>query len=229
MKNNAADKKLLLHIITPFIIFVLCIGIVLIALIKPSDRLKVYINLAFMDEFKSNPTDENYGLIIKNNDIVEEYSGEYSENGEIIRPKYGELYAILKSDSLDLSIPVYWGSDLKLFENGACQSTGSVVIGDKGNSVISAHEDTFFAELYKLEVGDKITLKTNYGEFIYTVKEQITFKKTNNKYVNPSKDTKLTLYTCKKNILGSSDERIGVICELTEKKFYNFSKEDLGN
>ncbi len=221
--------SVLLHIITPLIVMAISIGVLLIALIKPSDKLKVYMNIAFMDELKTNPDDENSGLIIRDNTIVESFDGETSETGEFIRPKYGEMYAILKCSSLEFDIPVYWGSDIKLFERGACQSSGSVVIGDIGNSVISAHEDTYFADLYKLEIGDTVTLNTNYGEFIYTVKEKISFNKNNNKYVVPSKETKLTLYTCKKDVLGSSNERIGVICELTEKKFYNSSEEDMEN
>ncbi len=219
MKDNSNKNSLALHIITPFIVCFLCIGIFLVAMIKPSDKLKVYMNLAFMDDLKITP-DGTRGLVVKENEIVNDYSGETNETGEIIRPQFAELYAVIKSDAFELDVPVYWGSDRELFERGACQSSGSVIIGEEGNTVISAHEDTFFSELGTLEIGDIITINTNYGQFTYKVKELIEFKKDDNKYVVPSEETKLTLYTCKKNVLGSSDERIGVICELTEKKFY---------
>ena len=182
-----------------------------------------------MDDLKIDPESGNSGLKIKNNEIIEVYNGATSDKGEFIRPVFGEMYAVMKSDKFDLSVPVYWGSDIELFELGACQASGSVIIGDEGNTVISAHEDTFFAELSDLEVGDKITLSTNYGEFTYTVRELISFKKNNNKYVNPTDDSRLTLYTCKKDVLGSPDERIGVICDITEKKFYIQSKEEKKN
>ena len=221
MSNNKKKNSLvLIHIATPFIILAMCMGILLIVSIKPSDKLKVYKNLVFMDELKLNPDDEAIGLKIKDNTIIDDYKGTTSDKGEFIRPVFGEMYAIIKSDSFDLSVPVYWGSDIELFERGACQATGSVIVGDEGNTVISAHEDTFFSQLSELKKGDTLTVSTNYGEFTYTVRELISFKKDNNKYVNPSKDTRLTLYTCKKDVLGSSDERIGVICDLTEKKFY---------
>lgn len=220
MADSKKVRSRVLHIATPFIIAAIACGILMIAAVKPADKAKVYLNLAFMDDLKTDPDDESSGLIIRENEIVEEYSGTTTENGEFIRPKYGELYAIIKSESLSLDVPVYWGSDIELFERGACQSTGSVLVGDKGNSVISAHEDTFFAELKDLGKGDELTINTNYGVFTYKVKETISFKKDSNKYVVPSDETKLTLYTCKKNVLGSSDERIGVICELTGKKFY---------
>lgn len=214
------SSRRLLHIITPFIVCFLCLGIFVVAMVKPYDKLKVYINLAFMDDLKITPDGNTNGLVIRENEIKEDFSGETNETGEIIRPKFGELYAMIKSDAFELDVPVYWGSDSQLFEKGACQSTGSVLIGEDGNTVISAHESTFFSELSTLAVGDVITLNTNYGQFTYKVKELIEFNKDDNKYVVPSEETKLTLYTCKKDILGSPDGRIGVICEPTEKKFY---------
>ncbi len=217
MKENS---KKALYIITPFILCFLCLGIFIVAMIKPYDKIKVYLNLAFMDDLKINPDGNTSGLVIRENEIKEDFSGETNENGEIIRPKFGELYAMIKSDKFDFDVPVYWGSDSQLFERGACQSTSSVLLGEDGNIVISAHEDTFFEKLNTLAVGDVITLNTNYGQFTYKVKELIEFQKEDNKYVVPSEESKLTLYTCKKDILGSPDGRIGVICELTEKKFY---------
>ncbi|MBP5430995.1 class D sortase [Ruminococcus sp.] len=225
MSNKQTKDSRLVCIATPFILLFICVGIFIAAMIKPADKLKVYLNLAFMDNLKSNPESAGSGLVIRENDIIDDYSGDTYEEGEFIRPKFGEMYAILISSAFDLQIPVYWGSNSELFEHGACQSTGSIIIGDKGNSVISAHEDTYFADLYKLQKGDNITLKTNYGEFSYSVTETISFNKSDSKYVSPSETSKLTLYTCKKNVLGSSDERIGVICEPVSKKFYKKAGE----
>lgn len=225
MSNKQTKDSRLVCIATPFILLFICVGIFIAAMIKPADKLKVYLNLAFMDNLKSNPESAGSGLVIRENDIIDDYSGDTYEEGEFIRPKFGEMYAILTSSAFDLQIPVYWGSNSELFEHGACQSTGSIIIGDKGNSVISAHEDTYFADLYKLQKGDNITLKTNYGEFSYSVTETISFNKSDSKYVSPSETSKLTLYTCKKNVLGSSDERIGVICEPVSKKFYKKAAE----
>ena len=67
MSNIKKDKEnnILIHVVTPFIVLAFCIGIIMIALIKPSDKLKVYKNLIFMDELKMDPGDANVGLIIK--------------------------------------------------------------------------------------------------------------------------------------------------------------------
>ena len=217
-KNNG--KTVILHIVTPFLITAVCSGVLIGAAIKPMDKLKVFANIAFMDTLKSNPNSDNTGLVIRENEIKSDYSGETSENGEIIRPKFGELYATITSDTLGLDIPVYWGSNSELLEHGACNSSSSVIVGDKGNSVISANLDTIFADLEKLKTGDIITVKTNYGQFKYKVRENISFSSTNKKYVLPSDDTRLTLYTCKRDLLGASDQRICVICDVEEISFY---------
>lgn len=213
-------KNIVLHIATPFMLALICIGIITAAMIKPADKLKVFVNIAFMDSLKSDPINDNTGLVIRENEIKSDYDGETSETGEIIRAKFGERYATLSCDVMELEIPVYWGSNSELLEHGACHSSGSVIIGDKGNSVISAHVDTYFADLDKLKEGDIVTVKTNYGKFTYKVRETISFGSSNKKYVTPKDDNRLTLYTCKRDLLGASDQRIGVICDLEESSFY---------
>ncbi len=227
MENK--KKNRILHIVTPFIVLLICFAAAAAIMIKPYDKLNMYLNLAFMDEMKSAPVNREDGLVIKDNEITNEQSGEYFEKGKFIRPTFGERYATLSCDSLETDVPVYWGSSPQLFERGACQSSGSVIAGDDGNTVISAHVNTFFADLDKLEKGDKVYLKTLYGEFVYTVKEVITFDKKDNKYVSSTKDNRLTLYTCKTDILGNMNERTGVICELTEKKFSQAEEEGTEN
>ncbi len=229
MSSKNKKAGLLLIIFTPLIVLLLSVSILIAAMIKPYNKLSVYINLAFMDDFKTNPNNGLNGLVIRDNEIKTDYTGNTSEEGEFIRPVYGEQFAVLKSSALGIDVPVYWGSASELFERGACQASYSALPGDKGNTVISAHVDTFFSELTELKTGDKITVNTNYGEFIYTVKETVTFPKTKKTYVVPTEDSRLTLYTCKKDILGSSDERYGVICELTERKFYTEAGEETEN
>ncbi len=213
-------KKLLLYILTPIILLLLCVAITVVAAIKPYNKISVYLNLAFMDEFKSNPGDGLGGLVIRDGEILTDYNGEISGTGEAVMPKFGEQFAVLRCDAFDTAVPVYWGSSRELFARGACQATFSKLPGVVGNTVISAHEDTFFADLSSVKVGDKITINTNYGEFVYEVTETVVFNKTDKKYVNSTKDERLTLYTCKKDVLGSSDERVGVVCMPIERKFY---------
>ena len=219
-KKESSGSQLLLHIATPFVLLLLSAAVTAVLMIKPSDKLKVYLNLAFMDSLKSDPYSDDTGLVIRDNDIIDDYTGSTSETGEVIRPKFGEKFAEISSERLSLDVPVYWGSTAELFEAGACQANNSAIIGTEGNAVISAHVDTFFAELDQLKEEDMVTVKTNYGVFEYKVKELITFDTNTKKYITPTEDTRLTLYTCKKDLLGNTDQRIGVICELVSSSFY---------
>ncbi len=218
-------SKKALHIITPVMVTAICAGVAVVAAIKPADKIKTYTNIAFMDSLKSNPLDEDSGLVITDNDIIMDYDGKTSETGEPDRPTFGELYAIVSTDCLGIDVPIYWGTTPELLEHGACQSSSSVVFGTEGNSVISAHVDTYFADLINIRVGEKVTIYTNYGKFTYTVKEKIDFSSKDKKYIVPTEDNRLTIYTCKHDLLGASDRRNGAVCELTESLFYT-EKED---
>ena len=55
------------------------------------------------------------------------------------------------------------------------------------------HRALIASELYKLEKGDTVTLRTNYGSFVYTVKETISFNKKDGKYVGKDIDAPLDI------------------------------------
>jgi len=228
-----ADKKqktaLPVWILTGLFLLILCIAVSIALLIRPYEKAQTYLNIVFMDQnMKIAPSSGLEGLVIKENQIettpvsdIPEAEQKFYDTGEIIRPVFGEQYAVLQCDAISLSVPVYWGSSAELLERGACQASSSVVIGEKGNSVIDAHVNTFFADLNQLENGNLITLYTSYGIFEYQVSEKIQFLNTDKKYVLPTDDDRLTLYTCEAQVLGTSDNRTGVICNLISRKFYN--------
>lgn len=210
--------------LTGILLCVLCIGVSIVVLIKPYEYIQTYLHIIFMDQnMKIVPSDGLDGLVIQENEIEtgEASDGQtYYEDGEIVRPTFGEQYAVLQCDSISLSVPVYWGSAAELLELGACQATSSVVIGEKGNVVIDAHVNTFFADLNQLQTGDAITLYTSYGIFKYQVTQQVQFENTDKTYILPTEEDRLTLYTCEAQVLGTSSSRIGVLCNLVSKQFY---------
>lgn len=227
------QKTVPVYLLTGIFLLILCIAVCIGILIKPYEQIQTYLHVAFMDQnMKITPSSGLNGLVIKENDIdttpVPDMPEEqqFYENGKITRPVFGEQYAVLQADSISLSVPVYWGSSPELLELGACQASSSVVLGETGNVVIDAHVNTFFADLDKLKTGDEIILYTNYGIFTYAVSEQIQFLNTQKKYVLPTDDSRLTLYTCEAQVLGTSDNRIGVICTPVSKQFYAPAEEE---
>lgn len=217
-KHNEQHMSRLVSLILPIFILILCIGIAIPVLIKPYEKLSTFTKIAFMDDMKNI---SGSGLEVVNNNIDKNYSGETYSKGKVTIPVFGEQYAVLEIGSIGLSVPVYWGSNAELLELGAVQTTSSTAAGSGGNVVIDAHVNTFFNELNKAAVGDKVTLYTQYGQFTYEVSELIEFNANDKKYVLPAKEEKLTLYTCEMQVFGSSEKRVGVVCKPTDMVYYN--------
>lgn len=218
IKQSSIANKLP-WLLTPVFLVILSIGIaMLVYLLMPTHRLQNYLNIAFMDNLKVQST--TAGLNIINKDIDTNGNKETTTVGEVLYPHFGEQCATLICEEIDLTVGVYYGTTTELLALGACQSTQNKVIGDTGNVVISAHVNTFFADLSKMKVGDTVTLYTEYGIFTYRAKEAIRFQKTDKSYVTNTSTDKLTLYTCEADVLGNSDTRIGMICEPISKLYY---------
>ena len=182
-RKNKTKSSLLAACCMPVLICLLCGGIALLALIRPYEKMSTYLHIAFMDSMKTGTGSGTDGLQIKETEIDTNYSGSTSGEGSVVIPSFGEQYAILSCEAIDLYVPVYWGGGSELLELGACQSSGSAAIGSKGNSVISAHVNTFFQNLNQLQKGDTLTLYTSYGRFTYTVSELISFADTDEQYL----------------------------------------------
>lgn len=219
IKKSSGFARSLPWLVTPLFLVVLSVGIVMLAyLLLPTHRLQSYLNIAFMDNLKV--TSSTAGLNIVNKNINTSGESQLSDTGEIIYPKFGEQCATLICEDIDLTVSVYYGTTPELLALGACQSTQNKVIGDEGNVVISAHVNTYFADLSKMEVGDIVTLYTEYGIFTYEATESIRFEKTNKQYVVNTPGDRLTLYTCEADVLGNSDMRVGMICKPVSKQYY---------
>ena len=208
------------YLLTPLLLLLLTGGIlVLCYALAPVHSLQKYLNIAFMDNLKTTGTTAGLHIIENEIDTEQKPDSETYSEGAIKYPVFGEQYAVLEADAIDLTVGVYYGVNAELLERGACQSTQSVIIGETGNAVIDAHVDTYFSDLSKLKVGDEIVLYTNYGSFTYQVTETISFDKNDKRYLAVTKDEVLTLYTCAPQVIGSADQRIGVRCKPVSKKF----------
>lgn len=207
------------YFLTPVLLAALCAGAVVLGYsLMPSHPLEKYLNLVFVDKLKTSSSIAGLNIVEKEIDTGE--SAETYDDGEIAYPKFGEQYAMLEANDIDLTVGVYYGSNEELLKRGACQSSQTAVLGTVGNVVIDAHVNTFFADLEKLKPDNIVTLYTDYGRFTYKVKEAISFNKTDKTYVGVTQTDCLTLYTCRPEVLGDSDLRVGVRCDLVSKEFY---------
>lgn len=220
-------KSLLPQILMPFLITALCGGILFLLAIKPYEKAQTYLKIGFMDNHNVIPLSEGVvGLNIVETDIDTAFSGTTYETGEIVYPEYGTQYAVVICEAADIFTPVYWGIGSDLLELGGCNTPSSAPAGAEGNTVISAHVNTFFADLNRIKIGDAVMVYTDYGRFTYEVTELIEFVSTDKSYLRKGEKAILTLYTCEDNLLVSSGKRIGCVCTLTKREFYSAPKED---
>ena len=210
-KKKKSNKTVLF--LTPVSVFAVCAALIAGAGYVPFTKVMNASNVIF----SASVPKEEIGKIKYDTKEVEDV---LDDGSKIIYPSFGAQYAEIKIDSINLDAPVYWGDTEELLQQVVCQYTGSVYLGMKGNVVLAAHCNTFFYHLGEMKVGDTVVITTSYGEFTYRMAEQVLFKETDNGYVSPTEDDRLTLYTCYGNLLGPTEDRLAVICELVEKKFY---------
>lgn len=209
-------------ILTPILLLLLTGGILVLAWsLLPSHQIQKYLSIVFMDNLKTSGSTSGLNILEREIETGTEAEQKQTyETGKINYPHFGEQYAMLSADSIGLSVGVYYGANSELLQHGACQTTQSAIIGEPGNVVVDAHVNTYFSDLMQLQIGDKVTLYTDYGIFTYRVSEQISFLKSDRRLLGITAEDLLTLYTCEANVLGNSDTRVGWRCELVSKAFY---------
>ena len=210
-----------LFVLTPLLMLLIILSAAVLLFLKPYNYFKPYANIVFRN---TAPSSSLRTLNSYRDDDAPDLSATITvdeKQHDIVYPYYGDCYAALNCENAGLNdIPVFWGDSPDLLEKGAGQFNGSVYIGEKGNVVISGHNHTYFYNLKNCKTGDIITLETSYGVFTYKVSELVYFKDSDLTYIYPSEEDRLTLYTCWNNgMLGMSDTRLGVICELISKEF----------
>jgi len=87
--------------------------------------------------------------------------------------------------------------------------------GETGNTVITAHRDTFFRHIYELQKGDSIELRRDGKQFTYEVTGKKIVEPDDMSVVRPSKDARLTLLTCYPTYyIGPAPERLVIFARL---------------
>lgn len=123
----------------------------------------------------------------------------------------------LEIPKIELSAIVVNGTTRKDLKNGPGRIIGTPLPGEAGNSVISAHRDTFFRHIYELKPGDEIDVQRN--------GKALRFEVTGKKIVDPddlsvlkqTQETQLTLITCYPTYyIGPAPQRLVVFSKLVE-------------
>ncbi len=137
------------------------------------------------------------------------------------QPTIGTVIGKMKIENHTDWMPILEGEDLDIvMMHGIGHIETTPMPGDDGNSVVSAHRETFFRPLENVSNGDIVVVEMPYGTFKYEIMDQI--------IVKPNEGSKvygyefesgqgLTLLTCYPfNAFSPPNERIAFFAQLIE-------------
>lgn len=140
-----------------------------------------------------------------------------SENKIENYPEYGTQYATIQIPKIDVNLPVYFGDSLEILKKGVGHSSGSYFPGEGGSIIYMGHNsEKMFRRFSELQIENEITVKTNYGEYEYTIYDMQLIKETEVDKLPIQKQKEiLMLYTCYPfNNIGYATQRYVVYAEL---------------
>lgn len=110
-------------------------------------------------------------------------------------PSYGTHFGQLSIEGTTVDAPLFFGDGTAQLKRGACVYNGSYIPGYGKTVLISSHNNTWFHDLGSAQVGNKVTIQTNYGTYVY----EITGTKISpdgSDYDLSAQDENIILYTC---------------------------------
>lgn len=119
--------------------------------------------------------------------------------------------------AINVDAPVVQGDGWEQLKKGVGQNINSPNPGQKGNIVLSAHNDVFgeiFRDLDRLKPGDTIVLFTNQRTYTYIIQENQVVEPTQVEVMSPSQEAIVTLISCYPYLV--DDKRIVVRAALQE-------------
>ena len=137
----------------------------------------------------------------------------------LTKPKLDDRIGTISLPTLDLSWPIFEGTEETQLGKGVGHFIGSVLPGIEDNVVLSGHRTTVFNRLGELSVGDLVMVKTSAGIFTYQVRDFRIVLRTDRTVIVPTPTAVLTLTTCYPfNYVGITTKAFIVTADLMESK-----------
>lgn len=115
-------------------------------------------------------------------------------------PTPGPEHAIqVQIPAINVDAPVVQGDGWEQLKKGVGQHIGTANPGQKGNIVLSAHNDIFgeiFRDLEKLKPGDQVTLFTSQRAYTYVITGSKIVEPNQVEVMAPTRDATVTLISC---------------------------------
>ncbi|PLS16471.1 class D sortase [Bacillus sp. M6-12] len=132
-----------------------------------------------------------------------------------VRPKKGEEIGELYIPKIKATLPIFHGTNEEELAKGVGHFAGSVLPGEKDNSVLSGHRDTVFRKLGQVGENDLLIVRTSAGEFHYKVRKVRIVDEDDRTVIVPKPRATLTVSTCYPfEYIGSAPERYVLVAYL---------------
>lgn len=120
---------------------------------------------------------------------------------------------------INLDVIVVEGTNHKALRLGPGHLKNTPIPGALGNSVLSAHRDTFFRHIYELSKGDLIDVRRNGRTYTFEVTGKKIVQPNDLSVVKNTTDARLTLITCYPTYyIGPAPQRLVVFAKLVSEK-----------
>ena len=178
-----AVKATIKKIIVAFLIVIVFFGLINIFL---GQQINLNISLINKMAINKNAKKEEIMAIDTNTNKIQNY------------PEYGTQYATIEIPSIDVNLPVYFGSTLDVLKNGVGHDSASYFPGEGGSIIYMGHNSkNAFRRFSELKKGDEITVKTSYGDFTYKIYDMKLINETDLEALPIQKDEEILMcYTC---------------------------------
>lgn len=209
-QNNQIAKKwqtIEATIIDVIVASIIVIAIIITTKILFGKQIKKAIEVVDMISIKTD------------NSIIPEIKFDQEKSTITNYPEYGSRYGNIKIESLDISLPLYYGDKLSILKNGIGQSSGSYFPGEGGSIICMGHNTkAFLYKLPQIKKGAIIEVETTYGTFRYKVDKTKIVNMYNVDELPIQKEEEiLMLYTCYPvNGLGHKTDRFVVYARKVE-------------
>lgn len=201
-------------LILPSIFFVV-IYLLGYLVLMPSSSLISAAGLMFSDSARDYSTEYNNIFVPVSENENETDSNKKLPISEIQYPKTGEQFGELIIEDCSIDNNLFFGDGNVALRNGVGIYNGSFIPGYGKTILVAGHNNTYFNGLKNAEAGQKVTIKTNYGNYTYEITETAVKKATDASAYDLSADYEnLIMYTC------YPFDELG----LTDKRFFVYAK-----
>ncbi len=210
MKNNKS-KRIASYIVMPLLFIILGFIVLFISGKPVAAMIEAYGNMIITKGAPGygNEYDPELSKLVMNKKST-------FHTNQIQVPALETHYANLYCERVELDAPVYYGDSDTVLSYGVGQYAASGLPGEGKPILIGGHDATYFAPLEHINIGDIVTIETNYGQFEYKVAAtRIADALETDSYDLSQAKEQLILYTCYpfNQLLGDSSDRFFVYCD----------------